>query len=388
MFEELRDALESLEVAPGGDALVELHRLHGILDAKTAAAVAAFDSSGEWASDGSVSMSAWMRVRLRMSHGDASQLLKTSRLARSLPLTSQAWEQGRLSSGQIRVVVANVKTRHVDLFIGDEGQLVPGLCEADITETVSALRRWADIADAIDDGPEPPPPPPTEARLSRSLDGRGHLSGSFDSAETEVIERALDLAGSPDADGEVRTFAQKQGQALADVCRFFLDHQSNKLGKRHRPHLNVVVDLPDLLNGGPGRMLNGSSIDAATLHALACDANLHRVITDGKSSILDYGRSTRTIPAAVYTSLVLRDQHCRYPGCDRKPEWCDGHHIWHWENGGPTKLSNLVLLCSKHHHLIHRRGWHITMDDTGVLEVTAPDGTTRRSHPPQPRLAA
>src|SRR3546814_1389739 len=111
-------------------------------------------------------------------------------------------------------------------------------------------------------------------------------------------------------------------------------------------------------------MLNGSSIDAATLHALACDANLHRVITDGKSSILDYGRSTRTIPAAVYTSLVLRDQHCRYPGCDRKPEWCDGHHIWHWERGGPTKLSNLVLLCSRHHHLIHRRGWHITMDDT------------------------
>src|SRR3546814_14742517 len=49
MFEELRDALESLEVAPGGDALVELHRLHGILDAKTAAAVAAFDPSGEWA---------------------------------------------------------------------------------------------------------------------------------------------------------------------------------------------------------------------------------------------------------------------------------------------------------------------------------------------------
>src|SRR3546814_13685805 len=117
-------------------------------------------------------MASWMRVRLRMSHGDASQLLKTSRLSRSLPLTAAAWEQGRLSSGQIRVVVANVKTRHVDLFIGDEAQLVPGLCDADITETVSALRRWADIADAIDDGPEPPAPPPTAARLSRSLDGQ------------------------------------------------------------------------------------------------------------------------------------------------------------------------------------------------------------------------
>src|SRR3546814_10811291 len=121
-----------------------------------------------------------MRVRLRMSHGEATQLLKSSRLARALPETSRAWQQGCLSTGQIRDVVANVKTRHVDLFLGDEGQLVPGLCEADINETVSALRRWADIADSVDDGPEPPPPPPNEARLSRSLAGRGHLSGSFE----------------------------------------------------------------------------------------------------------------------------------------------------------------------------------------------------------------
>src|SRR3546814_13150204 len=128
-----------------------------------------------------------------------------------------------------------------------------------------------------------------------------------------IIERALDLAGSPDADGEVRTFAQKQGQALADVCRFFLDHQSNKLGKRHRPHLNVVVDLPDRLNGGPGRMRNGSSIDAATLHALACDPTLHRFITDGQSSRPDYGRPTRTIHASSSTTTALTDHHTPPP---------------------------------------------------------------------------
>src|SRR3546814_16558455 len=116
----------------------------------------------------------------------------------------------------MRVVVANVKSRHLDLFIGDEGQLVPGLCDADITETVSALRRCADIADAIDDGPEPPPPPPTEARLSRSLDGRRHLSGSFEPAETGVIDRALALVGSPDAGGEGGTFGPTQGPGLPD----------------------------------------------------------------------------------------------------------------------------------------------------------------------------
>src|SRR3546814_20825798 len=63
MFEELRDALENVVVTAQPDAVAELHRLHGILDAKTAACLAALDSSGEWAADGSVSMASWMRVR-------------------------------------------------------------------------------------------------------------------------------------------------------------------------------------------------------------------------------------------------------------------------------------------------------------------------------------
>lgn len=119
------------------------------------------------------------------------------------------------------------------------------------------------------------------------------------------------------------------------------------------------------------------------LRKLTCDAHIHRVITDGASSILDYGRSTRTIPPAVYTSLVLRDLGCRFPGGDRPSEWCEGHHIRHWEDGGRTDLSNLVLLCSKHHHVIHTKGWHIKLRPDGALEVTHSDGTLRTSSPPQ-----
>src|SRR3546814_18612095 len=110
MFEGLRDALENLEVPAQPDAVAELHRLRGILDAKTAAALAALDSSGEWAADGSVSMASWMRVRLRMSHGDASQLLKTSRLSRPPPLTAPACDPGRPSSAHTRVAVTHVTT--------------------------------------------------------------------------------------------------------------------------------------------------------------------------------------------------------------------------------------------------------------------------------------
>jgi len=121
---------------------------------------------------------------------------------------------------------------------------------------------------------------------------------------------------------------------------------------------------------------------------LACDATVHRVITDGASSILDYGRGTRTIPPAVYTALVLRDWGCRFPGCDRPAEWCDGHHVQHWRDGGPTRLSNLALLCSRHHHVVHQPGWHLRLDPVGVVEVTDPQGRRRTSDPPGTAAAA
>jgi hypothetical protein len=45
-------------------------------------------------------------------------------------------------------------------------------------------------------------------------------------------------------------------------------------------------------------------------------------------------------------------------------------------------VDNVVLLCSRHHHHIHRRGWNVELSITGDLIVTTPDGTTRTSRPP------
>ncbi|MBA3552997.1 MAG: HNH endonuclease, partial [Actinobacteria bacterium] len=55
-------------------------------------------------------------------------------------------------------------------------------------------------------------------------------------------------------------------------------------------------------------------------------------------------------------AVILRDRHCRFPGCDRPHTWCDSHHVIHWADGGPTALPNLVLLCRRHHRMVHQRG--------------------------------
>jgi hypothetical protein len=342
-------------------------------------ALAEVDRRGEWELDGSASMTAWVRTHLGWTNQHANRSLKVARRLRGLPVTAGAWVAGSLSDGQVEVIVANVTDRRAGLWADHETELVPLLADNDVRDTTIAMQAWAAKADAILDEVEPPTESPAEAMLATTLDGRGYLRGSFDAEGTEVIATGLRLADSGDLD---TPSALRQGQALVDVFRFFLDHQDTKLGKRHRPHLNVVVNETDLRDAGPGRTLGGVPLPGSTIRRIACDANVHRVITDGASSILDYGRATRTIPPAVYTSLVLRDFGCRFPGCDRPSEWCEGHHIRHWEDGGPTDLSNLVLLCSNHHHRVHLRGWHSKLRPDGAVEVTRPDGTIRTSDPP------
>ena len=58
-------------------------------------------------------------------------------------------------------------------------------------------------------------------------------------------------------------------------------------------------------------------------------------------------------------ALTARDHGCAFPGCGKPAAWTEGHHIWHWTDGGPTDMNNLVLLCGFHHRLIHHSGWEV-----------------------------
>jgi hypothetical protein len=100
---------------------------------------------------------------------------------------------------------------------------------------------------------------------------------------------------------------------------------------------------------------------------------------------LDVGRATRTIPPAIRRALILRDGGCAFPGCTRPPRWTDAHHIQHWADGGPTKLTNLVLLCGHHHDTIHHTPWTVRITH-GHPEFHPPntrDPNPRGRPPPQ-----
>ena len=303
--------------------------------------------------------------------------------SRQLPVTAAAYRDGVLSSGQVQAIVANLKDRTASLFAHHEAELVSELAALSVTDTAVAMQDWARRAEAVVGDDPDSPQPERSLHLSRILDGRRELSGSFDPEGGAVIATALRLAATRDVDGEpARSPAQRRGDALVDVCRWFLDHQQHRRGGRHRPHLNVIATLDDLERRGQGRLLDGSILDAATVQRLFCDAGVHRVFVAGRSSILDYGTTTRTVPANLFNALVIRDRHCRFPGCDRPPEWTEAHHVRWVLDGGSTCLDNLTLQCSRHHHLLHSRGWHAKLLPDATLVVTTPDGRTLEGQPP------
>jgi hypothetical protein len=95
---------------------------------------------------------------------------------------------------------------------------------------------------------------------------------------------------------------------------------------------------------------------------------------------VEVGARTRTIPPALRRALLHRDRGCRFPGCGSR--FTQGHHLRHWVNGGPTTLSNLALLCRRHHRAVHEEGFQVHRESDGALGFRRPDGRPLPEVPP------
>jgi Domain of unknown function (DUF222)/HNH endonuclease len=146
---------------------------------------------------------------------------------------------------------------------------------------------------------------------------------------------------------------------------------------RAQAQVTVVVDWHTLQRSVPGRtdgQFTGP-IHPSDVQRLLCDSTITRVVTGPSGMPLDVGRAARTVPPPMRRALAARDAGCRFPGCDRPPGWCEAHHVVPFSEGGDTSPGNLVLLCDRHHHVVHAVGWSAAFDGT-TLEVRRPDGST------------
>ncbi|CAG7572652.1 uncharacterized protein DUF222 [Barrientosiimonas humi] len=206
------------------------------------------------------------------------------------------------------------------------------------------------------------------------------------------------------------------GKRRADALMELIQHATDQLPRPARGSITgsskavVILDLatlqahadpPDILvpdklrppgSGAPprqagtlpgtGRTLTGELLAPATLRTIACSAGIIPAVLDSNSQLIDLGREERLYTGHLRTAVVLRDQHCTFPGCDRPPDWCDVHHLTPWWAGGPTTLDNGALLCARHHTIVHTQLLHGTLTNGRIHWDLTPGRM-----PQQPRLS-
>jgi len=201
--------------------------------------------------------------------------------------------------------------------------------------------------------------------LSTGEDGCLLIQGVLDPVGGAAVRTALEATARPSGKHDYRRREQRLADALVERVT---------AGGKVAVQMQVTSSIETLLGvlGAPGAESEFSlPIASTTVERWACDCSLTRVLMRD-SVVLDVGRSQRVISGPRRRALIARDKHCRWPGCERPASWCDGHHLQHYLHGGGLELGNMVLLCQRHHWMVHEGGWQMVRTDEGEIVPVAP----------------
>ncbi|MFI5590281.1 DUF222 domain-containing protein [Amycolatopsis sp. NPDC051758] len=303
------------------------------------------------------------------------------------PATGVAALEGRLSSPMIDTIVevlAQVPPEHRD---DAERDLLSFASDAGHKQVAALGARI--VAHLDPDGAEPietePSVPARELSMRRKRSGIWELNGRFDDetgARASALLDSLAERRSSEEGPDLRSPQERYGDAFSDAIDLALNSPDLPTQAGERAHVMVAISLADLQSGiGQATLGDTGRISAAEARIHACDCKLIPAVLGDKSEPLDLGRSRRSLPTSLRRALYLRDRGCAFPGCHRPPRHCQGHHIRHWANGGPTDLGNLVLMCAHHHRLLHRSGWEVRIAADGLPEFLPPVFLDKRRKP-------
>jgi hypothetical protein len=363
----------------------EIAELAAHLDAATARLldlIREFDARGGW-NTGFRSCAAWLTWRIGLQAGPAREHVRVARALGALPLLAQALARGELSYSKVRELtrVVTPETEAQLLLAGRAGTA------EHVARLVRGWRRMDRKAEAQE---------AARQHTSRALhvyqdeDGSVRIRGRLAPEVGALLLKALAAAretlyqargNAPEADPP--TMEQQQADALALLAETALHHGLDPGSPGERYQVVVHVDAAVLADPeAPGQSVleDGARVPAGTSQRLACDASRVVMRHDAEGRLLEVGARTRTIPPALRRALHHRDRGCRFPGCGV----CvgQGHHIRHWAHGGPTTLSNLALLCSRHHRAVHEEGFRVERQPDGELCFRRPDGRVFPDVPP------
>ncbi|MET8366410.1 MULTISPECIES: DUF222 domain-containing protein [unclassified Micromonospora] len=381
-------------------ALDATHRLEQRLAAVKLTLVRELDGRGTATAQGASSTAVWLRDRLRLTVGAARRLVELAAALDAAPSgVRDALVGGAVDVEQVRVIAETVETVHATAGTEAADKAVGVLVDWAAQFDAALLRKLGtrildhvapEVADAAADAAlraqESRAARDRHVTVSEQPDGRLRLTGVLDVEAAALLRAAIDPLTTPGGPDDTRTAGQRRHDALADVCRLAL--RTGELPEHGGDPTQVVITTGyDGLTRqlGAGALDTGLQLTPEAVRRLACDAAILPAVLGGVGQPLDVGRQRRLITGPLRRALVLRDRGCAFPGCDRPPRWCDGHHIRHWADGGDTSLDNAVLLCGHHHQHVHRGDWTVHLGGDGHPEFTPPawldpEQLPRRNH--------
>jgi hypothetical protein len=363
-----------------------------LLDLEFSETTAAFSKTQEYDEQGSVSPIDWIRHHCRMSSGAVWSSLAVGQHVEELPRSIEAVENGEIGYAHLALMARTAESLQGSSTAApfEEGELLEKAREYSVGRLWYFCLHMRHATDPEEFAAEQSRA--TEARtlkMSTYEDGSLALEGWIDSVGAAVVRSALEPLAQPQGDHDERGQEHRNADAFVEVC----SHVQDIGVLPQRPHLQVTASLDTLraVAGSPAGDLEYSvPVSAATVQRLACDGTITRVVLAPESVVIDVGRARRVVAGAMRRALNARDGHCKWPRCDRPASWSDAHHVVHWTNGGDTDLSNMVLLCHRHHWMAHEGGWQLVRTEEGeVLAVPPrPPGLARVADVEDPLEAA
>lgn len=365
----------------------------------------------EWV--GVKTLTEWVMHVASVSMHTAREYVRVMRALREMPKVKKSLAGGDVSFSKVREV-----TRLGERIGDDEALRLATLATGSQISRIS--QNYQQLADKIDNGPFPlylaqdsvsmrqVAPGRTRITIELEEDDAAEIAAMLDAAR-QVLERPAHDGAVADEVGKkcegdkvdeapyepvsqvmclmeiIHAFprAEPPGSIDADRARLLVHASAEVITRSGATMEPAPAFEPPLLSipaklatdagvpaGTPGgradttcRIEGFGGITAATAERLNCEALISGVIKDAGGDVLMLGRSKRLVSRRQRMALSVRDVCCQFPGC-RARRRCDAHHIRPWSQGGTTDMDNLILLCRRHHTVVHK--YQLRIERTGA----------------------
>jgi hypothetical protein len=327
---------------------------------------AEFAATDAWEEDGSASAIDWIRFNCHLTSVAAADRIAVGESFQRMARSVEAAANGEIGFAHLKAM-ARTADAVGDRF--DEAVLLEKARENSPGKFHFICQHYRHAADR--QGYEAEQNELVEKRkltISTCEDGAVLVNGVLDPVGGAAFRTAIAPLAHKSGAHDDRSLERRQADALVELAS----------GGGSQAQIQVTSSIETLLGlvGAPGAEMEFSlPVSSTTMERLACDSGIARILLDSESTVIDVGRSKRVVSESARRALGARDGSCRWPGCDRPASWSAAHHVVHWIHGGTTDLDNLILLCHRHHRMVHEGNWQIVRGDDGHMLTIPPTVT-------------